>query len=101
MSCPGWADAVLCTDGPVRTLAGLWLAPEHRRSHGTLYEAVSQGQIDISRRRRSLAGWLYHRPSTGGWCWPPLSVTGCGRARPPARSDCSAPSTGVARGRST
>jgi hypothetical protein len=27
------ADAVLCADGPVRTLAGLSLAPEHRRGH--------------------------------------------------------------------
>jgi hypothetical protein len=25
------ADAVLCTEGPVRMLAGLSLAPEHRR----------------------------------------------------------------------
>jgi len=25
------ADAVLCADGPVQTLAGLSLAPEHRR----------------------------------------------------------------------
>jgi hypothetical protein len=28
------ADAVLCADGPVRTLAGLSPAPEHRRGHG-------------------------------------------------------------------
>ena len=32
-------DAVLCTDGPVKTLAGLSLAPEHRRGHGALYDA--------------------------------------------------------------
>jgi hypothetical protein len=25
------ADALLCTDGPVKTLVGLSLAPEHRR----------------------------------------------------------------------
>ena len=30
------ADAVLRADGPVRTLAGLSLAPEHRRGHGAL-----------------------------------------------------------------
>jgi hypothetical protein len=30
------ADAVLCADGPVRTLAGLSLAAEHRRGHGAL-----------------------------------------------------------------
>jgi hypothetical protein len=29
------ADAVLCAGGPVKTLAGLSLAPEHRRGHGT------------------------------------------------------------------
>ena len=30
------ADAVLCADGPVGDLAGLSLAPEHRRGHGAL-----------------------------------------------------------------
>ena len=28
------ADAVLCAEGPVKTLAGLSLAPEHQRGHG-------------------------------------------------------------------
>ncbi len=32
------ADAVLCADGPVRTLVGLSLTPEHRRGHGGLYD---------------------------------------------------------------
>jgi hypothetical protein len=50
------ADAVLCADGPVRTLAGLSLAPEHRRGHGALYDAVNRGRISIGRLRRSLAG---------------------------------------------
>lgn len=27
-------DALLCTDVPVRTLVGLYLAPQHRRGHG-------------------------------------------------------------------
>jgi hypothetical protein len=27
------AEAVLCAEGPVQTLAGLSLAPEHRRGH--------------------------------------------------------------------
>src|ERR1035437_7533181 len=43
------ADGVLCADGPVRTLAGLSLAPEHRRGHGALYDAVNHGRIDVSR----------------------------------------------------
>ena len=50
------ADAVLCADGPVRTLAGLSLAPEHRRGHGALYDAVNCGRIEIGRLRRALAG---------------------------------------------
>ena len=50
------ADAVLCADGPVRALAGLSLAPEHRRGHGALYDAVNCGRIEIARLRRCLAG---------------------------------------------
>jgi hypothetical protein len=45
------ADAVLCADGPVKTLAGLSLAPEHRRGHGALYDAVSHRRMDIARLR--------------------------------------------------
>src|SRR5512135_3846814 len=50
------ADAVLCADGPVKTLAGLSLAAEHRRGHGALYDAVSHGRLEVGRLRRSLAG---------------------------------------------
>ena len=49
------AEAVLCADGPVRTLAGLSLAPEHRRGHGALYDAVNHGRIEAGRLRRALA----------------------------------------------
>ena len=59
------ADAVLCADGPVRTLAGLSLAPEHRRGHGALYDAVSHGRVDIARLRRSLAGLPLPRAADG------------------------------------
>jgi len=48
-------DAVLCAEGPVRTLVGLSLAPEHRRGHGGLYDAVNAGRIDVARLRWSLA----------------------------------------------
>jgi hypothetical protein len=34
-------DAVLCTDGPVTSLAELSLTAEHRRGHGALYDAVT------------------------------------------------------------
>ena len=59
------ADAVLCADGPVRTLAGLSLAPEHRRGHGALYDAVNHGQISIGRLRRSVAGLPLPRAADG------------------------------------
>ena len=59
------ADAVLCADGPVRDLAGLSLAPEHRRGHGALYDAVSHGGISIGRLRRSLAGLPLPRAADG------------------------------------
>ena len=59
------ADAVLCADGPVRTLAGLSLAPEHRRGHGALYDAVNHGRIDIARLRRCLAGLPLPRAADG------------------------------------
>jgi DDE superfamily endonuclease len=59
------ADAVLCAEGPVQTLAGLSLAPEHRRGHGALYDAVNRGRIDITRLRRSLAGLPLPRAADG------------------------------------
>src|SRR5229473_1289766 len=59
------ADAVLCADGPVKTLAGLSLAPEHRRGHGALYDAVNQGRIDIRRLRRTVAGLPLPRAADG------------------------------------
>src|SRR6266516_8008402 len=59
------ADAVLCVDGPVRSLAGLSLAPEHRRGHGALYDAVSHGRICITRLRRVLAGLPLPRAADG------------------------------------
>src|SRR5712692_157573 len=59
------ADAVLCADGPVRSLAGLSLAPEHRRGHGALYDAVNHGRVDIGRLRRSVAGLPLPRAADG------------------------------------
>jgi hypothetical protein len=59
------ADAVLCTDGPVKTLAGLSLAAEHRRGHGALYDAVNYGEVDVGRLRRSLAGLPLPRAADG------------------------------------
>ena len=59
------ADAVLCADGPVRSLAGLSLVAGHRRGHGALYDAVNAGRIDIARLRRSLAGLPLPRAADG------------------------------------
>jgi hypothetical protein len=49
-------EAVLCTDGPVRTLVDLTLAPEHRRGHGALYDGLNSGRLEIARLRRARAG---------------------------------------------
>ncbi len=48
-------DALLCAEGPVRSLVGLCLTPEHRRGHGALYDALNHGQVDADRLRRGLA----------------------------------------------
>lgn len=45
-------DALLCTDGPVRALVGLALAPEHRRRHGASYSGINRGRIDVARLPR-------------------------------------------------
>lgn len=49
-------DALLCTDGPVKSLVGLTLAPEHRRGHGAMYDALNQGRIDVDRLQVAVAG---------------------------------------------
>src|ERR1041385_601738 len=48
-------DAVLCTDGPVKTLVELSLAHEMRRGHGALYAALDKGWCEPARLRRALA----------------------------------------------
>lgn len=49
-------DAVLCADGPVKTLVELSLAVEHRHGHGALYAALDRGWLEPTRLRRTLAG---------------------------------------------
>src|SRR3954451_13955454 len=48
-------DALLCADGPVHTLVGLCLTPEHHRGHGALYDAINAGRVDVERLGRVLA----------------------------------------------
>nr|WP_263656627.1 NF041680 family putative transposase [Nonomuraea aurantiaca] len=55
MSCLSWPEAVLCTDGPVKTLVDPALAPEHRRGHGAQYDGINHGRFDIGRFRKTLA----------------------------------------------
>jgi hypothetical protein len=43
------ADAVLCSDRPVRSLVQLSLEPEFRRGHGALYDALAAGRVDDER----------------------------------------------------
>ncbi|MFI1067923.1 MULTISPECIES: transposase [Streptomyces] len=58
-------DALLCTDGPVRTLADLALAPKHRRGHGALYSESNHGRIDVARLRRALTSVPLARAGDG------------------------------------
>lgn len=58
-------DAVLCADGPVRSLVELSLAGEHRRGHGGLYAALNRGRVEVSRLRRALAGLPLPRAADG------------------------------------
>jgi hypothetical protein len=50
----------------VRALAGLSLAPEHRRGHGALYDAVNHGRIDIRRCAGQWPGCRYRALPMGG-----------------------------------
>jgi hypothetical protein len=58
-------DAVLCADGPVRSLAELSLVAEHRRGHGAMYDAVANGRVEIARLRRALTGVPVPRAADG------------------------------------
>ena len=55
MRCSSWADAVLCSDGPVRSLVELSLVGGHRRGHGSLYAALDRGRLDVGRLRTALS----------------------------------------------
>jgi hypothetical protein len=58
-------EAMLCSEGPVRTLVELALAPEHRRGHGALYDALNHGHVEVGRLRRTLAGLALPRSADG------------------------------------
>src|SRR3954468_15214537 len=51
-------DALLRAEGPVKSLVGLCLAPEHRRGHGALYDAydaLTSGEVHADRLLAELA----------------------------------------------
>jgi DDE superfamily endonuclease len=52
------ADAILCADHAVTSLAELSLAPEFRRGHGALYDALAAGRIDQEKLAVLLTGTL-------------------------------------------
>jgi hypothetical protein len=56
-------DATLCAPAPVGSVPSLSLEPVFRRSHGSLYKALTRGRIDIDSLRRLL---IEHRPKA----WP-------------------------------
>jgi len=59
------ADAVLCADGPVRSLVELSLVGEHRRGHGWLYAALARGRLDVARLRTALSAVALPRAADG------------------------------------
>ena len=47
-------DAQLCSPSPVGSVPSLSLEPEFRRSHGSLYKALADGDVDDGRLRELL-----------------------------------------------
>src|SRR3954454_2507390 len=58
-------DAVLCADGPVRSLVELTLVAEHRRGHGAMYDALAQGRVEPARLRQALTSLPLPRAADG------------------------------------
>jgi hypothetical protein len=58
-------DAVLCCQGPIRSLVETSLAGEHRRGHGSLYAALNHGRVEIARLRRAVTSLPMPRAADG------------------------------------
>ncbi|WP_407697884.1 transposase [Streptomyces kaniharaensis] len=98
-------DAILCADGPVKTLVEFCLAIEPRRGHGALYAALDRGWLEPARVRRALASLPLPKAADGrvvlavdvsNWALGPAlarqeSETRCPRVRCPG----AAPSRGT------
>ncbi|MFE8018350.1 transposase [Streptomyces antibioticus] len=91
---------MLCSDGPVKVLVELTLTAEHRRGHGAMYDVVNHGWLEPRRLRRLLASTPLPSAADGRIV---LAVDMSNWLRPdapyPARSCCSATSTGGAAAR--
>lgn len=92
-------DALLCTQGPVKTLVDLSLAAEHRRGHGAMYAALDRGWLEPTRLRRALAALPIPRLADGRIAWRWTFPTGSAPTLPPAMTACSATSTAAAAAR--
>lgn len=49
-------EAMLCAEGPVVCLPELSLASVHRRGHGSLYDGLASGRLNVARFSAALAG---------------------------------------------
>lgn len=58
-------DAVLCAEGPVRSLVGLSDVPEHRRGYGALYDGLNQGRVNEKMLRAALLAAPLPKDGTG------------------------------------
>src|SRR3954451_4021891 len=90
-------DALLRCEGPVSSLVGLCLPPEHRRGHGALYDAVNHGEVDAERLRGVLAGLPLPRMCGGRIVMAVDAFRGCARTPRPVPSGCSATSRAAGR----
>jgi hypothetical protein len=79
-----WCDALLCTDGAVRTVVYQAPAPEHRRGHGlpTTVSAWARSTWLVLHRHWSVC--RCRGVPTAGSCRLCTSLRGCGRMSPRA-----------------
>src|SRR3982751_2715843 len=74
-------DAILHAGAPVGSVPSLSLEPVFRRSHGSLYKALANGEVDTEGLGRSLVAW---RPT--GW---PLVFAGDASTGARCDAECS------------
>ena len=74
-------DALLCPEGKNTDLADLSLEPEHYRGCMSLFDALHEGELNLTASWSSSARFRYPRSPTSlavsTLCWRPTSGTGC------------------------